>query len=1681
MSTPGEHTPDGELAVAHDSLADRYNHCVDSSDTSALHDERTEADLRVLEEALHQPEVAILVGLVRYARSFDLTDQEARAELEAAAHALLPLYRQSPEIVPDFVRDFLASWLAEALAEAYEESGEPDILRELVVVGRRLVTATQDAEPIQHGYWLGMLGLHLGRLFDVTGELAVLDEAIEAMAVGAASSPGREARAALLGERGRFLGLRHDESGDPEDLRSGIALLREAVDLAEQPEHRAQHLYNLGNSLVRAARLDGGPDFWSAAVESYRRALPAIEDERRATCTAALVSALMEAGKRFGRDELMTEALGHARAAVGEAEAWAEVQLWEALYGLLGHSWIPPDLCGELLPMARELAARPADDLTRSVRFDRLGRLLVKAAELTDDDAGLLTAAVEAGRSAVVLAGPDSPRLNYLEANLATALRLAGTRHSSPELLGEAVTTMRTALAHTSPKNPDLASMRGDLSATLLAVCQSLDDESVLEEATEHAQAAVEGARDADGLRTHLPNLVLALHERAMRSGDPGLVDAAAVRYRQLLALPYPPRRRASVLLNFATLLQHKAEFEDGAVTTVKEALGLTSEALAILPAGQDARQLLLALHGALHAMLLDNDDDDDEVGRLTRSIEVWENVLAEAAEEAWTALAALPLPGLRDAHMSRFEATHDPADLERAVDYAHRAVIATQEGDPERPAALSRLGVILRSRFALSHDRADLDEAVRSGAAGLRLARSDDPRLSGWQSHQSANHRERFHDFGDPDDLRAATELGRQAVRSVPPGSPDWLALLHLGAALLEQYENSGALADLNKAIEVQRAAYEAVTGEAAGNDAGDTTVAAVLNNTATALLRRYERLDIPSDLDEAIGYLAQLLDSTPDRHPRRASRLVHTADALRERYQHSMEPDDLAQAIALAQEALDRSEPGSEAYCLSLASLLGAHLVGYADNEDDAEFDRVLALGLRASREFRSRGPSWMSLVHITGYCLYTRWRKHDDPTDLDLGIELLRAGSDPSVMSGRQASVPSDILGRALAQRADLNGSADDRRDASATFRRIAEQTDADATTRYDAARLWAATAPEGSEDQFEASRQMLALLPLAAWRGVPRTVQETWLSDHGDIGAIAAVLALNADRPDLAVEFLEQGRAILWAQLLETRTDLARLAEVDPALARRMDEVRAELDQLAVDEAETLANAPETWDPETEVMDAIMTAQSLAREEDLDGAIAALAAIDDDDPWSIAAAASGIGALLLRKGDHEAAFAAFQRAAEGRGPLAAAAANAIGDRYAQEGDFPAAKAAYERAIQTDDDSDATPEAIERIRGLPLLESRSTGVYLAVDHLLASGDHTSMAASAYHLAQEGEFTEARRLLERAIEGAPDDLVGESSAVLGLLRLRDGDLLGARTAWETATTVAEPAQSALAAIWLADLLAEEFTVPEALATYRALATAQPTAAESATALARIAALTPPPPVSDPPPLYDFGRWVAHNEPREHALATLTQMIEEGDPRSRTQLYLVEVLQDEDLDRAQTALRRAIAWATPAETALVSFCRGTLRAQRGDRTGAEAAYESACDQATRTGDAELTALAAVRLSEVLKASGDIPAAIAALEKAVRAGHRHHSPAAGFDLALLLSRSGDVPASHAAYRQVIDSGHPHTMPKAAVNLGSDLLRSGRYAEARTVLLYAANGPLPDAADRARRLLADIPG
>jgi Tfp pilus assembly protein PilF len=201
-----------------------------------------------------------------------------------------------------------------------------------------------------------------------------------------------------------------------------------------------------------------------------------------------------------------------------------------------------------------------------------------------------------------------------------------------------------------------------------------------------------------------------------------------------------------------------------------------------------------------------------------------------------------------------------------------------------------------------------------------------------------------------------------------------------------------------------------------------------------------------------------------------------------------------------------------------------------------------------------------------------------------------------------------------------------------------------------------------------------------------------------------------------------------------------------------------------------------------------------------------------------------------------------------------------------------------------------------------------------------------------------------------------------------------------------------------------------------------------------------------------------NLGLLLAEQGDLEGARAALQQAIASGHPdegpRAARNLGLLRAEQG-DLEGARAALQQAIASGHRDHAPLAARSLGMLL-RRSDVQGACAAFQ----QAIASGHPNQAPRAAVNLGITLAKQRDVEGARAAFRQAIDSQHADSAPQAARNLGLLLAEQGDVEGARAAFERAIESGHPDQASRAAVNLGALLAKAHDLVGARAAFQRA---------------------
>ncbi|WP_447035812.1 tetratricopeptide repeat protein [Streptomyces sp. DSM 118878] len=298
-----------------------------------------------------------------------------------------------------------------------------------------------------------------------------------------------------------------------------------------------------------------------------------------------------------------------------------------------------------------------------------------------------------------------------------------------------------------------------------------------------------------------------------------------------------------------------------------------------------------------------------------------------------------------------------------------------------------------------------------------------------------------RFERSGAVADLDAAVDVAHQAVDTTPAGHPDRAGRLsNLGGTLQTRFERSGAVADLDAAID---AAYQAVDTTPTGHP----DRAAMLNNLGLALRIRFERSGAVADLDAAVGAAYQAVDTTPADHPDRAGRLNNLGGALRTRFERSGAVADLDAAVDAGRQVVDTTPADHPDRARYLSNLGLALQTRFERSGAVADLDAAVDAAHQAVNTTPADHPDRAGRLNNLGGALRTRYERSGAVADLDAAVDAGRQVVDTTPADHPDRARYLSNLGLALQTRFERSGAVADLDAAVDAGRQVVDTTPAD----------------------------------------------------------------------------------------------------------------------------------------------------------------------------------------------------------------------------------------------------------------------------------------------------------------------------------------------------------------------------------------------------------------------------------------------------------------------------------------------------------------------------------------------------------------------------------------------------------------------------------------------------------
>ena len=1024
-----------------------------------------------------------------------------------------------------------------ALGERYERRQRPDDLDAVIdLLHEEVDDASLDRQGTRRGR--SDLAHRLWQRFGRRRDITDIDEAVTHLRFLTSTAVGRSGLETMLG---MCLMERHSAVGDPADVDEAL----EHIESGAQEATSAEQWNEVGGARLRVfattksgAALDGAVVAYGHAVEG------SVGKRHRPGFFGNLGNARLQRWHHAGD-------AGDLDAAIDAYEQALEGEQAIEVYTMAVVGAPPsPLIAGTLVSLARALFERDRD--ADRARANALLARVAKAIEATDPEAALFAARLwgdaEAeqqrwGRAAEAYRRAQDAVDELVRVQL-------GRRYKEARLSPSGDVGARAAFAFARDGRPGEAAQAFERArARLLSDALELErvdlDRLVtlgrpdLVERYERAAAAMPCDRTWRIRAVADPRISAAFAAEA--AGDLDAAVAAWDAVRAALSDAVPAESRAQIL-DAAARVRLRRAWAGGPPEDLDAAVALWRRAAELLPVDAGSRGALL---NNLGVALRELSERERRPELLDEAIGV--ALDASAASTADAPAGATARLQLGKALRERFRRRRSREDLDAAITALAQAGMAI--GEAELAGCHEELGNALYDRYMLAGAASDQDDAVVHLARAAELIPDDDIDAPGYWSNLASALLGRYEVGDRRADLDEAIGLLEHALETSGDGSSELLT--NLGNASRMRAVADASLDDMDRAIELLRRAAALADDK--------------LSNLAAGLLERFDLTGRIGDVDEAIRVLAAALDATPAADPALPSRLNNLGIALRTRQlRRAGGREDVDRAIAAFERALELTgvdEPDAAALHANLGNALHQRhdLTGGLRDLDRSV--RELETALQATpRDSADRA----STLNNLGATLSARADAAGSAEDVARAVALTREAVRLCPQASARRATYLVNLANALAQRGDDPAAARDAYREAVRVGLLASPAEALA-----AAQNWSGSArdrrawdevAEACEAGQQAARTLFGTQLL-------RADKESWLRDAHGLTSDGAYALIARSRLPQAATVLERGRALLLSERLALdAADLGRLASRAPPLAARFRAAAAEVRRL-----------------------------------------------------------------------------------------------------------------------------------------------------------------------------------------------------------------------------------------------------------------------------------------------------------------------------------------------------------------------------------------------------------------------------------------------------------------------------------------------------------------------------------
>jgi len=506
-----------------------------------------------------------------------------------------------------------------------------------------------------------------------------------------------------------------------------------------------------------------------------------------------------------------------------------------------------------------------------------------------------------------------------------------------------------------------------------------------------------------------------------------------------------------------------------------------------------------------------------------------------------------------------RFERTGDVCDLTDAIPILQRGLKLTPDSDPDMPERLDMLANSLHSRFERTGNVSDLSEAISVQQWAVQLTLDDNPiLLARVLSNLIILLQSRFHRTGNVSDLLEAILIQQRAVQRIPDGHPDMARHLYsLGTLLHLRFRRIGNGADLLEAISIHQRAVQLTPD-------GHPYMPAHLSGLGDSLKSHFDHTGDVFELAEAISNHRRAVQLTPDDHPHMPAWLVSLGDSLYSHFKRTGNVSDLWEAISVQQRAIQLTPDGQRRMPARLNALGVSFWSRFEHTGNIAHLLETISIQQRAVQLTPDGHHEMPIMLTNLGTSYLRRLECTPDGCDLSEAISVHQQAVRLTPSGHPFMPLFLHKLGMAFLKRFERTGDIANIHSAASTFRESVTALGSP-FVRLEVAQLWARLSMAYDlPHTLTAYGAVIDLIFEIA--GMDRTIEQrhTHLIEISTLTTRAAAAAFTLGDVEKALEWLEQGRCLVWSQLNQLRTPVDQLRAHNEHLAQRFSDISSALE-------------------------------------------------------------------------------------------------------------------------------------------------------------------------------------------------------------------------------------------------------------------------------------------------------------------------------------------------------------------------------------------------------------------------------------------------------------------------------------------------------------------------------------